>query len=157
VSKKVLWICGVLVGTFLVVHTLYFNYYIPYFDKNKLGIVDQNGKRIRFPETPYILCYIQSWCRDCIAETPCLVDFSSKNAIPIYFVTDEDTILMKRYRARFDFELPLFYSKEKFKNHGIYLYPTVYFYGKNQKLLYHKMERIDSLELAKYYQMLHKN
>lgn len=129
----------------------YYNYYIPYFEHNKLGIVDSEGHRLKIDaEKPYILCYIQSWCRDCIAETPCLMDFSKQYNIPIYFVTDEDTILMKRYRKRFDYPLPLYFTESKFRDNGILLFPTAYFYGKNNELLYNKMERVDSAELANY-------
>lgn len=122
-----------------------------------MGIVDSQGDRIQFPKEPYILCYIQSWCKDCISETPCLMDFSQKQQIPIIFVTDEDTILMRKYRSRFDYPLPIYFTKNRLKEKGILLYPTIYFYGKNGELLYHKMERIDSNELAHYLHKLKRN
>lgn len=120
-----------------------------------MGIEDRNGTRIKFPQNqPYILCYIQSWCRDCIAETPCLMDFSRINSIPVYFVTDEDSGLMKRYRKRFDYEIPIYYTQHKFRDNGILLFPTAYFYGRKGEVLYNKMERIDSAELRKYLEKL---
>ena len=129
----------------------YHYYYIPYFDNNQMGIIDMQGHRVKFPQDkPYILCYIQTWCKDCISETPCLMDFSTKQSIPIYFVTDEDTILLRKYRARFDYELPIYFTKTRLKEKGILLFPTAYFYGRNNKLLYNKMERIDSAELVNY-------
>lgn len=135
----------------------YYYYYIAYFDNNQMGIIDMQGHRVQFPkDKPYILCYIQTWCKDCISETPCLVDFSAKQSIPIYFVTDEDTILLKKYRARFDYELPIYLSKSRLKEKGILLFPTAYFYGKNNELLYNKMERIDSAELVNYLGKLEK-
>lgn len=146
--KKFLFLIALLLG---LGYFGYYHYYIPYFDKNKLNIKDGRGHRIKFPaDQPYILCYIQSWCKDCISETPCLMDFSKRNQIPIFFVTDEDTILMKKYKKRFDYELPIYFTNERFKEHGILLFPTLYFYGKNNTLLYNKMERIDSNELANY-------
>lgn len=133
----------------------YYYYYIPYFDNNQMGITDIHGQRVKFPlDMPYILCYIQTWCKDCITETPCLMDFSARQSIPIYFVTDEDTILLKKYRARFDYALPIYLTKTRLKEKGILLFPTAYFYGKNNELLYHKMERIDSAELANYLKRL---
>lgn len=116
-----------------------------------MDIESIQGERLAFPmDKPYILCYFQTWCKDCITETPCLMDFSTKNSIPIYFVTDEDTILLKKYRARFPYELPIYISKTRLKEKGILLFPTVYFYGKNHERIFHKMERIDSAELTKY-------
>jgi len=116
-----------------------------------MGIVDIEGQRVKFPQDkPYILCYIQTWCKDCISETPCLMDFSEKQSIPIYFVTDEDTILLRKYRSRFDYPLPIYFTKTRLKEKGIFLFPTAFFYGKNNQLLYNKMERIDSAELVNY-------
>lgn len=136
----------------------YYFYYIPYFDNNQMGISNAEGQRIKFPkDRPYILCYIQTWCKDCISETPCLMDFSQKNNIPIYFVTDEYTILMKKYRARFPYELPIYYTKTRLKEKGILLFPTAFFYGVENKLLYNKMERIDSAELSHYLEKLNAN
>jgi hypothetical protein len=135
----------------------YYFYYIPYFDNNQMGITDINGQRVKFPQDkPYILCYIQTWCKDCISETPCLMDFSAKQSIPIYFVTDEDTLLLKKYRARFDYELPIYLTKTRLKEKGILLFPTAFFYGRNNQLLYNKMERIDSAELVNYLGKLNK-
>jgi hypothetical protein len=150
--KKLIFILIFLVIT---AYLGYYYYYIPYFDKNKLGIVDSAGSRVKFPtDKPYILCYIQSWCRDCIAETPCLMEFSKVNNIPVYFVTDEDSGLMKRYRKRFDYDLPIYYSQQKFRDNGTLLFPTAYFYGENGAVLYNKMERIDSAELTSYLEKL---
>ena len=133
----------------------YHYYYIPYFDNNKMGIVDSDGNRIKFPkDKPYMLCYIQSWCKDCVSETPCLMKFSMKHDVPVFFVTDEDTILMKKYRSRFEYELPIYFTKTKFKEKGILLFPTAFFYGTDNELLYHKMERIDNKELGKYLQKI---
>ena len=35
---------------------------------------------------------------------------------------------------------------QRLKEKGILLFPTAFFYGEGNKLLYHKMERIDSVE-----------
>ncbi|MBL7788771.1 MAG: thioredoxin family protein [Chitinophagales bacterium] len=146
--KKLLFIIALLIG---LGYLGYYYYYIPYFDNNQMGITDMQGQRVKFPQDqPYILCYIQTWCKDCVAETPCLMDFSKKQNIPIYFVTDEDTILLKKYRSKFDYELPIYLTKTRLKEKGILLFPTAFFYGKSNELLYNKMERIDSLELANY-------
>jgi len=85
------------------------------------------------------------------------MDFSHKNNIPIYFVTDEDTILLKKYRARFPYELPIYFTQTRLKEKGILLFPTVFFYAKRHTLLYNKMERIDSVELSQYLEKLRTN
>ena len=153
--KKFIFLLALLTG---LGYLGYYFYYIPYFDNNQMGISNAEGQRIKFPkDRPYILCYIQTWCKDCISETPCLMDFSQKNNIPIYFVTDEDTILMKKYRARFPYELPIYYTQTRLKEKGILLFPTAFFYGEENKLLYNKMERIDSVELSHYLEKLNAN
>lgn len=133
----------------------YYYVYLPNLNNDKMGIYSPEGEQLVFPkDSPYILAYIQSWCRDCIAETPCLMDFSKQNQIPIYFVTDEDSLLMKRYRKRFDYPLPIYYSKTKLKDAGILLFPTIYFFGKNHQRIDYKQERVDSAVLTNYLKKL---
>jgi thiol-disulfide isomerase/thioredoxin len=148
VLKKILFAALIL---FSIGYLTYTYWYIPYQVNERIAVKDAEGNQLHYPlNNPFILVYIQSWCKDCVAEVPCLMKFSKANDIPIYLVTDEDSSLMKKFKGRFEYDIPIYYTKSKLRDNGILKFPTAYFYDIQKELIDVKLERIDSAVLTRY-------
>ena len=126
--------------------------YTPKIDLVPIQIQDEMGRAVQpEPDKPIIVSFYQTWCSDCVRETPILAKFAKENNIALYFITDESVEKVIKFKSRFsDTTLPFYYSNKPLAEYGIKKYPTVCFFDKHGKPLFQKLEVVDPSDLASY-------
>lgn len=123
--------------------------YTPPIPKESVVCFDQQGQQVVIdPNKPSIISFYQTWCSDCVRETPVLHEFAELYKIPIYFISDEPAEKVAKFRARFaDTTIPFYSSKQTLASIGIKKFPTVNFYNARGELVIQKLEVVDSTDL----------
>jgi thiol-disulfide isomerase/thioredoxin len=126
--------------------------YTPKIDLGPIQIQDELGRVVKpQADKPIIVSFYQTWCSDCVRETPVLAKFAKENNIALYFVSDESVEKVTKFKSRFsDTTLPFYYSNKPLSEYGIKKYPTVCFFDKNGKLVFQKLEVVDQSDLESY-------
>lgn len=113
-------------------------------------VKDERGNAVNIDlNRPRIYSFFQTWCSDCVRETPVLVSFAKENDVDLYIITDEDSTKVNKYKSRWDFEFDVFYSDKKLKDIGIKRYPTIMMFN-GTDLIETKLEAISNDDLDKF-------
>ncbi len=99
---------------------------------------------------PAIVSYYQTWCADCIRETPVLSKFSRENGIDLYLISDESEEKINKFKSRLEPNLPFYNTIQSLSSLGIKKFPTVYFFDKTGKMLFKKLEVVNEEDLKKF-------
>jgi thiol-disulfide isomerase/thioredoxin len=98
-------------------------------------------------KTNYLLIsYFQSWCGDCIKESPSIAALQKKvgsDQLTIIMVTDEDFQKVDQFQSHLDSKFTFLRSEKKLKELGIHVFPTTYLLNKKREIVLEKMEGFD--------------
>lgn len=131
---------------------IYWKYgYTPSMTIETIEMYDDHGTKHTISSgQPAIISFYQTWCSDCVRETPVLHEFAQKNGINLYLISDESADKIAKFKARFEGNLPFYHSQKPLSEVGIKKYPTVYFFDKNGKLLFKRLEVVEPKDLEDY-------
>jgi thiol-disulfide isomerase/thioredoxin len=112
-------------------------------DNTKITINDLSGQVI-------IVSFFQSWCVDCVKETPDLNELATtfKSAkFKVIYISDEDKNLITSFQNRFTANNILFtQSTKSLSSLGISVFPTTYLLNKKGETIVAKLEGYDWLK-----------
>lgn len=91
-----------------------------------------------------IVSCFQTWCRDCVRETPVLNELADKlpsDDFRVIYITDENNAKLAGFRKRLPSDKILFtISQKPLASFGIHVYPTTYLLDKKGKVVLTKLE-----------------
>jgi thiol-disulfide isomerase/thioredoxin len=91
-----------------------------------------------------IVSFFQSWCIDCVKETPALNDLASSlkdKDFKVIYITDEDYDKIVAFKNRFpSSNITFLKSTESLSNLGIHVFPTTYLLNKKGETVLAKLE-----------------
>lgn len=109
-------------------------------DKRSITINDYKGNVV-------IVSCFQTWCIDCVKETPVLDQLAAaihSPAFKIIYVTDEEVDRVKAFRNRFPSDnISFAFSTASMKALGISVFPTTFLLNKKGEVIQTKMEGYD--------------
>jgi thiol-disulfide isomerase/thioredoxin len=122
---------------------------IPELPFAKTNFVDSNGEKFN-PENrdqPYlVISFFQSWCGDCIRETPSIENLQKiigPEKLEVAMVSDEPFEKIQKFKNMAKSDLDFYRSEKKLKDLNIFVYPTTYLIDKNGQIILSKLEGFD--------------
>jgi thiol-disulfide isomerase/thioredoxin len=125
------------------------HFFIPELPIGKTSLISEDGSKLEIEqlEQPYLLIScVQSWCGDCIRETPsiqALQEKAGKEKLAVVMMSDEDWKKIRRFSELSHSSLPVWQSGTSLADLGVRVFPTTWLLGPDRKVLLAKLEGYD--------------
>jgi thiol-disulfide isomerase/thioredoxin len=143
---KPLLLVGIIVFLALKIRN---HFFIPDLPIGKTSLISENGEKLDIEqmEEPYLLIScVQSWCGDCIRETPsiqALQEKIGKEKLAVVMISDEEWGKIRRFSELSHSNLPIRQSEKSLADLGVRVFPTTWLLGPDRKVLLAKLEGFD--------------
>ena len=143
---KPLLLVGIIVFLALKIRN---HFFIPDLPIGKTSLISENGEKLDIEqmEEPYLLIScVQSWCGDCIRETPsiqALQEKIGKEKLAVVMMSDEEWGKIRRFSELSHSNLPIWQSEKSLADLGVRVFPTTWLLGPDRKVLLAKLEGFD--------------
>lgn len=125
------------------------HFFIPELPIGKTSLMSEDGRKLEIEqlEQPYLLIScVQSWCGDCIRETPsiqALQEKAGKEKLAVVMMSDEEWGKIRRFSELSHSNLPVWQSEKSLADLGVRVFPTTWLLGPDRKILLAKLEGFD--------------
>lgn len=125
------------------------HFFIPELPIGKTSLISEDGSKLEIEQLdqPYLLIScVQSWCGDCIRETPsiqALQEKAGKEKLAVVMMSDEEWNKIRHFRQLSKTSLPVYRCSNSLKDLGIHVFPTTWLLGPDRKVLLAKLEGYD--------------
>jgi thiol-disulfide isomerase/thioredoxin len=143
---KPLLLAGIIVFLALKIRN---HFFIPELPIGKTSLISENGEKLDIEqmEEPYLLIScVQSWCGDCIRETPsiqALQEKTGKEKLAVVMMSDEEWGKIRRFSELSKTSLTVWQSEKSLADLGVRVFPTTWLLGPDRKILLAKLEGFD--------------
>ena len=125
------------------------HFHMPELPIGKTTLLKADGSQLETNniKQPYLLisCF-QSWCGDCIRESPSIKALQEKvgeEKLAVLLVSDEDWGKINRFSQLSKTGLPVYQSNKSLNELGVRVFPSTWLLGPERKILLAKLEGYD--------------